>query len=190
VLLVYHPLDTLLETVVLLLALLGVWSLSPDRAWRAAPPPLSAAPAAGALELVARVLPPIGILVGVYLFWAGADVPGGAFQGGAVLAAMWLLVLGAGVRPPPAAGGCASSSSSAHGGHSGNPTMTPLVRDLISDDTILIPINPVERPGTPRSAAEILNRLNEVSFNAVLLKELRIIAMPRQVADPDRAGLM
>lgn len=70
------------------------------------------------------------------------------------------------------------------GGYSGNPTMTPLVRELESDDTILIPINPVERPGTPRTASEILNRLNEVSFNAVLLKELRMIALLRQVADP------
>ncbi|QRG04509.1 patatin-like phospholipase family protein [Xanthobacter dioxanivorans] len=70
------------------------------------------------------------------------------------------------------------------GGYSGNPTMTPLVRELSSDDTILIPINPVERPGTPRSAAEIMNRLNEVSFNSVLLKELRMIALLRKVADP------
>ena len=45
-------------------------------------------------------------------------------------------------------------------------------------------INPRERLGTPRSAAEILNRLNEVSFNAALMKELRMIAMLRQVADP------
>jgi|Tabmets5t2r1_1033131.scaffolds.fasta_scaffold03540_2 NTE family protein len=37
---------------------------------------------------------------------------------------------------------------------------------------------------TPRSAREILNRLNEVSFNAVLLKELRMIALLRQIADP------
>lgn len=39
-------------------------------------------------------------------------------------------------------------------------------------DTILVQINPVERPDTPRTARDILNRLNEVSFNAVLLKEL------------------
>ena len=44
--------------------------------------------------------------------------------------------------------------------------------------------NPRERPGTPRSAAEILNRLNEVSFNATLMKELRMIPLMRQVADP------
>ncbi|MCS0503212.1 patatin-like phospholipase family protein [Ancylobacter mangrovi] len=70
------------------------------------------------------------------------------------------------------------------GGYAGNPTMTPLVRDLESDDTILVPINPIERAGTPRTAAEILNRLNEVSFNSALLKELRMIALLRQVADP------
>ena len=43
--------------------------------------------------------------------------------------------------------------------------------------------NPVERPGTPRSAREILNRMNEVSFNSPLMKELRMIAVLRQVAD-------
>ena len=70
------------------------------------------------------------------------------------------------------------------GGYSGNPTMTPLVRECRSKDTILVQINPVERAGTPRTARDILNRLNEVSFNAVLLKELRMIALLRQVADP------
>jgi NTE family protein len=69
------------------------------------------------------------------------------------------------------------------GGYSGNPTITPLVRECKSHDTVLIAVNPVERPGTPRSAREILNRLNEVSFNATLLKELRMIALLRQVAD-------
>jgi NTE family protein len=39
----------------------------------------------------------------------------------------------------------------------------------------------------PRSARDILNRLNEVSFNAVLLKELRMIALLRQVAQPDNS---
>jgi NTE family protein len=71
------------------------------------------------------------------------------------------------------------------GGYSGNPTITPLVRECRSQDTILVQINPVERPGLPRSARNILNRLNEVSFNAVLLKELRMIALLRQVAQPD-----
>ncbi len=70
------------------------------------------------------------------------------------------------------------------GGYSGNPTLTPLVNELVSDDTIIIPINPVERPGTPKSASEILNRVNEVSFNAVLIKELRMMALLRRAVDP------
>ena len=70
------------------------------------------------------------------------------------------------------------------GGYSGNPTMTPLVRECGSRDIVIVPINPVQRPGTPTTAREILNRLNEVSFNSVLLKELRMIALLRQVADP------
>ncbi len=69
------------------------------------------------------------------------------------------------------------------GGYSGNPSMTPLVRECKSHDTILVQINPIERPDTPRSARDILNRLNEVSFNAVLLKELRTMAMLRQLPD-------
>jgi NTE family protein len=73
------------------------------------------------------------------------------------------------------------------GGYSGNPTITPLVRECRSQDTILVQINPVERPQSPRSARDILNRLNEVSFNAVLLKELRMIAVLRQVAQPDNS---
>ena len=71
------------------------------------------------------------------------------------------------------------------GGYSGNPTMTPLIRESDTLDTILVQINPIERPGTPRTARDILNRLNEVSFNAVLLKELRMMALLRQKANPE-----
>ena len=70
------------------------------------------------------------------------------------------------------------------GGYAGNPTITPLVRECSSSDTILVQVNPVERAGTPRSARDILNRLNEVSFNATLLKELRMMAVLQQVANP------
>ncbi len=69
------------------------------------------------------------------------------------------------------------------GGYVGNPTITPLVRETDAHDTILVQINPTERPDTPRSATEILNRLNEISFNSPLSKELRMIALLRQVAD-------
>ncbi|CAN2532088.1 hypothetical+protein [Methylocapsa aurea] len=70
------------------------------------------------------------------------------------------------------------------GGYAGNPTITPLVRECASQDTILVQVNPIERKETPRSAIDILNRVNEISFNAPLLKELRMIALLRQVADP------
>ena len=70
------------------------------------------------------------------------------------------------------------------GGYAGNPTITPLIRESDAHDTILVQINPIERHETPRSAKEILNRLNEISFNSPLAKELRIIALLRQVADP------
>jgi NTE family protein len=70
------------------------------------------------------------------------------------------------------------------GGYVGNPTITPLVRETDARDTILVQINPTERMEEPRTAAEILNRLNEISFNSPLAKELRMIALLRQVADP------
>lgn len=70
------------------------------------------------------------------------------------------------------------------GGYAGNPTITPLVRETDARDTVLVQINPVERLEAPRTAAEILDRLNEISFNSPLAKELRMIALLRQVADP------
>jgi NTE family protein len=70
------------------------------------------------------------------------------------------------------------------GGFAGNPTITPLVRESDAHDTILVQINPRERRNTPKTAGDILDRLNEISFNAPLLKELRMIALLRQAADP------
>ena len=70
------------------------------------------------------------------------------------------------------------------GGYAGNPTITPLIRESDASDTILVQINPRERAEVPRTAAEILNRLNEISFNSPLMKEVRMIALLRQVADP------
>lgn len=73
------------------------------------------------------------------------------------------------------------------GGYVGNPTITPLVRECSSSDTILVKINPIERAGVPKTARDILNRLNEVSFNSPLLKELRMIALLRKAADTGSA---
>lgn len=69
------------------------------------------------------------------------------------------------------------------GGYTGNPTITPLVQECESSDTVLVQINPIERAGTPKTARDILNRLNEVAFNATLMKELRMIALLRQVVN-------
>ncbi len=102
VLMAYRALDTLLEKVVLVLALIGVWSLAPDPFWGGIPRLHRPALRDESLVFLARLLPPVGIVVGVYLLWAGADEPGGAFQGGALLAAMWLLAMIAGLATAPA----------------------------------------------------------------------------------------
>jgi multisubunit Na+/H+ antiporter MnhB subunit len=102
VLMAFRAMDTLLEKVVLLLALVGVWSLAPDRFWGGRPSLLRRVEPGGTLDFLARLLPPVGIIVGIYILWEGADHPGGAFQGGTILASMWLLVLMAGIAEAPA----------------------------------------------------------------------------------------
>lgn len=101
VLLAFRALDTMLEAIVLVIALIGVWSLSPDGVWGGRPGLRYQSDPDGVLAYLARVLPPIGIVVGIYLFWAGADHPGGKFQSATILAAMWLLVQMAGLADAP-----------------------------------------------------------------------------------------
>jgi multisubunit Na+/H+ antiporter MnhB subunit len=101
VLLAFRSLDTLLEAIVLVIALVGVWSLAPDSVWGGRPGPRYMSDPDGVLAYLARVLPPIGIVVGIYLFWAGADHPGGKFQSATILAAMWMLVQMAGLGDAP-----------------------------------------------------------------------------------------
>jgi multisubunit Na+/H+ antiporter MnhB subunit len=104
VLLAYRAIDTFLEIVVLLLALLGVWSLTPDQLWGGAPGTRQLLQPDDPLTILGRVLPPIGILVGVYIFWVGSSDPGGEFQGATILAAMWMLVVMAGLGEAPPIG--------------------------------------------------------------------------------------
>lgn len=92
VLLNFRGYDTLLEMGVLLLALLGVWSLS-----RVLQP--SEASPGPVLDMLTRLLVPLLILVAGYLLWVGANAPGGAFQAGAVLGAAGVLLLLAAWRP-------------------------------------------------------------------------------------------
>jgi multisubunit Na+/H+ antiporter MnhB subunit len=101
VLLAYRGIDTLLESIVVVFALIGVWSLAPDHLWGGYPGPRQYADPNGILAYLARVLPPIGIIVGLYIFWVGADLPGGKFQGATILAAMWLLAIMAGLADAP-----------------------------------------------------------------------------------------
>jgi multisubunit Na+/H+ antiporter MnhB subunit len=101
VLLAFRAMDTLLEAIVCLFALIGVWSLAPDRAWGGRPGARQRADPNGILAYLARVLPPIGLVVAVYIFWVGADLPGGKFQGASIIAAMWLLAVMAGLADAP-----------------------------------------------------------------------------------------
>jgi multisubunit Na+/H+ antiporter MnhB subunit len=102
VLMVYRAVDTLLECVALVLALLGVWSLAPDRFWGGIPGTDKRLQQYGPLTFLARVLVPVGVVIGIYIFWIGSSRPGGEFQGATILAAMWILVMMAGLRDPPA----------------------------------------------------------------------------------------
>ncbi|WP_047309388.1 hydrogenase subunit MbhD domain-containing protein [Rhodopseudomonas palustris] len=101
VLLDFRGYDTLLETVVLFAALIGVWSLTPDQVWGGRPGLKEHARPDGVLASFGRLLPPIGLMIGVYLVWTGADAPGGAFQAGTVLAAVWMLAIMAGLADAP-----------------------------------------------------------------------------------------
>ena len=93
VLMSYRSFDTMLEKVVLILAVVGVWSVGADQAWGAAPAPFGPDRPYDALVFLAKTLAPVGALIGFHIFWTGADAPGGAFQGGALLAAMWMVAL-------------------------------------------------------------------------------------------------
>ncbi|MEE4376751.1 MAG: hydrogenase subunit MbhD domain-containing protein [Candidatus Competibacteraceae bacterium] len=90
VLLNFRGYDTLLEVGVLFLAWLGLWTVGEQE---------SNSAATGAwvedsdlLTALVRLLAPLGVLIGVYLLWAGANEPGGAFQAGTVLAAVGVLL--------------------------------------------------------------------------------------------------
>jgi NTE family protein len=62
------------------------------------------------------------------------------------------------------------------GGYMGNPAIFPIIYSCRSTDVLIIHINPIVREEIPRTAATILNRLNEISFNSSLMREMRAIA--------------
>jgi multisubunit Na+/H+ antiporter MnhB subunit len=101
VLMAFRAIDTFLEKIVLLLALVAVWSLAPDLAWGGRPALDVRSDPEGLLPFFARLLVPVGVVIGIYILWVSADHPGGAFQAGTILAAMWLLVMMARLADAP-----------------------------------------------------------------------------------------
>ena len=61
------------------------------------------------------------------------------------------------------------------GGYMGNPAIYPVIYGCDSRDVVIVQINPIERSGTPTTTPEILDRLNEITFNATLMREMRAI---------------
>ena len=72
------------------------------------------------------------------------------------------------------------------GGYTGNPALFPLFTPDLPGDIVVVNINPIERDETPRSARDILNRINEISFNSSLLRELRAIHFVQRLLDEGR----
>jgi NTE family protein len=69
------------------------------------------------------------------------------------------------------------------GGYMGNPAIFPLIYGCESKDIVVVHINPLERDETPRNAAEILDRVNEISFNSSLMREMRAIGFVTRLID-------
>lgn len=67
------------------------------------------------------------------------------------------------------------------GGYTGNPALYPLFEDHLPDDVVIVNINPLERDEVPKTPQQIQNRINEISFNSSLLRELRAISFVQRL---------
>jgi NTE family protein len=65
----------------------------------------------------------------------------------------------------------------------GNPAIFPLIYECASADVVVVHINPLARPDVPKTATEILNRVNEISFNSSLMREMRAVAFVTRLID-------
>lgn len=74
------------------------------------------------------------------------------------------------------------------GGYTGNPALFPLFAPELPSDIVIVNINPLERRETPREARDILNRINEISFNSSLLRELRAIHFVQRLISEGRVA--
>ena len=71
------------------------------------------------------------------------------------------------------------------GGYMGNPPLLPLLNESDGRDILLVQINPFVRDALPSNAAEIANRINEITFNASLIHELRTVGLLKQIIDDE-----
>ncbi|MCR9193340.1 MAG: patatin-like phospholipase family protein [Hyphomonas sp.] len=69
------------------------------------------------------------------------------------------------------------------GGYMGNPSLFPLIYADAPRDVLMVLLNPISRLGVPRRVPQIMDRLNEISFNASLIGELRAIAFVQKLLD-------
>ena len=71
------------------------------------------------------------------------------------------------------------------GGYMGNPALYPLAYETDTTDVLIVHINPVERDEVPRTPMQIFNRINEISFNSSLMRELRSLQFAKNLVDED-----
>jgi NTE family protein len=69
------------------------------------------------------------------------------------------------------------------GGYTANPPIYPFFRTTHTEDVLVVQINPVLRASTPQTSQEIVNRINEITFNASLIAEYRAIEFVRRLID-------
>jgi NTE family protein len=74
------------------------------------------------------------------------------------------------------------------GAYSGNPALFPLPYDCETPDILMVHITPAERPGVPTTSPAIMNRMQEISFNTALIREMRTIAYLNKQIDDGRLG--
>jgi NTE family protein len=74
------------------------------------------------------------------------------------------------------------------GGYMGNPALFPLIYSCQSRDILVVHINPMERPDVPTTARDIMNRVDEISFNSSLMREMRAVAFVTKLIDDGKLG--
>ena len=75
------------------------------------------------------------------------------------------------------------------GSYAGNPAIFPLIYNCDARDILMVHITPAERPGVPTTSLSIMNRMQEISFNTALIREMRTIAyLNKQIEDGKMGG--